>query len=329
MQNIYNDAVRELNLLDHIYSRNGALPASVTIPPGDDMGAIKLGDQLVLITVDQIADGVHFTLKTTPIAKIARKAITRNLSDVAAMGALPLAAVVAGCLPRSLGEAKAKALHDAMLAVAMRYDCPLIGGDISIWDQPMLLSVTVLAQMQGVEPVLRQGAQVGDVICASGMLGGSLVERDDPPGYIHHLDFEPRLTLARKLASDAVLRPRCMLDLSDGLAQDLPRLCAAGAGGALGAELWINSLPISRAAHKASLSDSRPPWEHALYDGEDYELCFVLSPEAAKTLPAVIEGVPVTKIGMITPRHEKTTVMLKMENGSVQPMAAGGWEHHG
>jgi len=320
--------VRELSLLEHIYSRNRSLPARVTIPPGDDMGAIIIGDQSVLITVDQIADGVHFKLETTPIAKIARKAITRNLSDVAAMGAVPVAAVVAGCLPRSLDESKAKALHDAMLAVAMSYDCPLIGGDISIWDHPMLLSVTVLADMLGIEPILRRGVRAGDVICVSGMLGGSLVERDDPPGYIHHLDFEPRLRLARKLAGDPIFRPRCMLDLSDGLAQDLPRLCAAAEGGAISAEISIKNLPISRAAHQASLSDGRSPWQHALEDGEDYELCFALSPEAAESLPAVLEGVPITKIGQFIPRIEEVTIMLKMEDGRVMPMAPGGWEHH-
>lgn len=328
LDNFYNVCVRELSLLDHIYSRNASLPASVTIPPGDDMGAVTIGQQSVLVTVDQIADGVHFVLESTPMAKIARKAITRNLSDVAAMGALPVAAVVAGCLPRGLDEGKARALHDAMLAVAMSYDCPLIGGDISIWDHPMLLSVTVLAQMQGIEPVLRRGARVGDVICVSGVLGGSLVEMDDPPGYVHHLDFEPRLRLARKLAGDAVLRPRCMLDLSDGLGQDLPRLCAAGDGGTVGAELWIDRLPISRAAHVASERDGRPPWLHALSDGEDYELCFVLPPEAAEKLPTIVEGVPVTKVGSIT-AHSNAGILLRMEDGSTRPMGECGWEHRG
>ena len=326
---IYNTPVRELDLLQHIYSRNAALPSRVTIPPGDDMGAVTIGGVSVLITVDQIAEGVHFLSASTPIASIARKAITRNLSDVAAMGAVPCAAVVAGCLPRSFGEAKANAMFDAMRAVAMGHDCPLIGGDISIWDHPMLLSVTVLAETQGIDPILRSGAKVGDVICVSGTLGGSLVELDDPPGYVHHLDFEPRLKLGRKLASDAAIRPRCMMDLSDGLGKDLAHICRAGEGGVVGAELWVDKLPISRAAHVASQRDGLPPWQHALGDGEDYELLFVVSPQVAEKLPYLIEGVPITQVGRITKRSGDEIIMLKMPDGSVAAMGEHGWEHRG
>lgn len=325
----YNVPVRELDLLQHIYSRNAALPSRVTIPPGDDMGAITIGGVSVLVTVDQIADGVHFLSESTPIASIARKAITRNLSDVAAMGAVPSAAVVAGCLPRSFGEAKANAMFDAMRAVAISHDCPLIGGDISIWDHPMLLSVTVLAETQGIAPILRSGAKVGDVICVSGMLGGSLVELDDPPGYVHHLDFEPRLRLGRKLASDPAIRPRCMMDLSDGLGKDLAHICRAGEGGGVSAELWVDHLPISRAAHRISQRDGQPPWQHALGDGEDYELLFVVSPQVAASLPRSIEGVPITQVGRITSRSSDASITLKMPDGSIVPMGDYGWEHRG
>jgi len=333
----YNPPVRELDLLNHIYSRNAGLPSRVTIPPGDDMGAITIGGASVLVTVDQVADGVHFDLATTPLAKVARKAVTRNLSDVAAMGAVPVAAVVAGCLPRGFGEAKANALFDAMRAVAMSYDCPLIGGDISMWDHPLLLTVTVLAETAGVEPVLRRGAKVGDNICVTGTLGGSMETLDDPPDYVHHLDFEPRLNVARKLAGDAMLRPHCMLDLSDGLGKDLPRLCAAaskpeprpaGRGPSVGVELWIDRLPISRGAHRAAQRDGRPPWQHALGDGEDYELCFTIPREIADRFPTVIEGVPVTQIGRIVAADDDAAITLRMPDGSVQPMGEYGWEHH-
>ncbi len=351
----YTTFVRELTLLHHIYARSMELPSQVTIPPGDDMGAVTIGGTSVLVTVDQLADGVHFLLGTTPLAKVARKAITRNLSDVAAMGAVPSAAVVAGSFPRGFDQSQAAALFDAMRATALAYDCPIIGGDTSIWDHPMLLTVTILADMQGAAPLLRSGARPGDVICVTGMLGGSLVELDDPPGYVHHLDFEPRLAVGRKLATDAALRPRCMLDLSDGLAQDLPRLCEMGEAGGAGkaggagepgsrssssssgssssssrfpvsAELWVDALPISLAAHTASIADGRAPWQHALGDGEDYELCFIVSPEVAAAMPKLIEGVPVTQIGKIIPR-EAEPVMLRMPDGTRQAMREKGWEH--
>ena len=372
--------MRELDLLQHIYAANAALPAGVTIPPGDDMGAVTIGDAQVLITVDQVADGVHFDLKNSPLEKIARKAITRNLSDVAAMGAVPVAAVVAGCLPRGFGEANANALGDHMRAVARGFGCPLIGGDISMWDHPLLLSVTVLAETKGVDPLLRTGAREGDVICVTGALGGSLVTMPDETQprdsrgrreYTHHLDFEPRLNVARALASSAELRPRCMIDLSDGLAQDLPRLCgpreaapakerarqsqdyrlvepfreggvqpksaltpalshppAGERGPELTACVQIDRLPLSVAAPLAAQFSGKPAWQHAIGDGEDYELCFCVAPDVAARLPSQIEGVPITQIGVMKPRGERIVEWLNAD-GKHESIAGLGWEHHG
>ena len=147
--------MREFELLSHIYRSNTALPADVAIPPGDDMGAVTLGDTTVLVTVDQVADGVHIDLATTPIEKVGRKAITRNLSDVAAMAAKPVGAVAAACLPVGFGEDRAKALFDAMRATAEDFNCPLIGGHLSTWDQRLIIPVTVFAHPDGLQPVLR------------------------------------------------------------------------------------------------------------------------------------------------------------------------------
>jgi thiamine-monophosphate kinase len=212
-----------------------------------------------------------------------------------------------------------------MSAVAASYDCPLIGGDISIWDHPLLLSVTILAELRGVEPVLRSGAKAGDLVYVTGALGGSLVELDEPRGYVHHLDFEPRLKPARALAADPLLRPRCMMDLSDGLGMDLPRICRMAAGGEAGAVIDVASLPLSRGAVIASQRSGRPAWQHALGDGEDYELLLVVSPETAGRMPRAIEGVPLTRIGEIT---HGSGVTLRMPDGHVTPMAEMGWQHH-
>src|SRR5687768_2762205 len=99
--------MREGELLRHIFDHNAKLPLSVTIPPGDDMGGIRIEGAEVLVTVDQAIDGVHFRLDRTPIELIGRKAVTRNLSDVAAMAALPVAAVAAAALPRSFTQQQA------------------------------------------------------------------------------------------------------------------------------------------------------------------------------------------------------------------------------
>src|SRR5258705_8326148 len=121
--------MREFDVLKHIYAANAGLDRRVVIPPGDDMGMIRLraAKGSLLAAVDQLVDGRHVRVATTPIELVGRKAITRSLSDIAAMGAQPLATLVAAALPPDFGEARANALFDAMRATADQYDCPLIG----------------------------------------------------------------------------------------------------------------------------------------------------------------------------------------------------------
>jgi len=313
--------MKEFDLLAKVYAANATLPPTVTLPPGDDMGAVRIGSSDTLVTVDQIADGIHFELEHTSLERIGRKAITRNLSDVAAMGAIPAGAVVAACLPRDFGEERALALFTAMRQTAGDFQCPLFGGDISMWDGKLILSVTVLAAMPaGISPILRSGAKPGDLICVTGQLGGSL---EDLQGYVHHLDFTPRLRVGQKLAADPAIRPSSMLDLSDGLSRDIGHLCSPGG---LGATIEIDRLPVSPAAMQAAQRDGQPAWRHALVDGEDYELCFTLAPEKLAAIGREIEGVSITVVGKIT---ADPGVVSCDAQGNTRPMEALGWEHHG
>lgn len=321
--------MRENDLLQHVYAANAPLkdfprPGAVTIPPGDDMGAIVFGDSTLLVAVDQVADGVHFNLADTPLEKIGRKAVTRNLSDVAAMAAKPVAAVVAVCLPRDFGESNATALFDAMRTTAADSTCPLIGGDISMWDGKLLVSVTVFAEPwraddgEPIAPVQRTGSRPGDAIYVTGQLGYSL-----PTG--RHLDFSPRIELARRLVADTTTRPHAMIDLSDGIAQDLPRLVDH-------AELFAADLPIV----SYDADDDTPAWQHALGDGEDYELLFTAAGDA--TIPAQLDGVAITRIGTVanaggivvaTPAPGSRTLALQDCFTSGGGGGGGGWEHRG
>jgi thiamine-monophosphate kinase len=312
--------MREFDLLAHVFRQNPALPARVTIPPGDDMGAVRYGEHDVLVTVDQIADGVHVDLRSTAIARVARKAITRNLSDVAAMAALPVGAVVACALPRDFGQARARELSDAMRRVAGEFNCPLFGGDLTFWDHPLLISVTVLAEPAGVTPVTRGGARPGDVVFVTGQLGGSIHELD---GYCHHLDFTPRIDLARRLA--ALVTLNSMIDLSDGLGRDLGHIAAMSN---LAAEVDADRLPLSRAARHAATLDGQPAWRHALADGEDYELCFTVAVDQADRVPSQIDGVAVTAVGrMHACEPGAARVVVRADERRI-PADDLGWEHH-
>jgi len=292
--------MRETALHRHIAAANAALPARVTIPPGDDMAAIELGGRSLLVAVDQVADGVHLDVATAGLAAAGRKAVTRNLSDVAAMAAVPVACVVSAMLPRGFDEASAKALFDAVRETGEAYGCPLIGGDTGVHDAPLVLSVTVLAEPDGVEPVTRRGARPGDRLYVTGTLGHSIAG--------HHLSFEPRLAVARTLADGPATRPRAMIDLSDGLAADLPRLCDH-------AVIDADRLPIRDGTPE-------PVWRHAVGDGEDYELLFAV--DAGVSLPAEVAGVPITRIGRVT---AEGGVCVRLPDGSIEPLTGLGWEH--
>lgn len=316
--------MRELDLLSRIYDSAVGLPDRVDIPPGDDMGAVRIGDSRVLVSVDQLADTVHVDLDATSIEKVGRKAITRSLSDVAAMGSLPCGAVVAACLPRDFGEERANSLFDAIRCTAEAYNCPVFGGDIAMWDHPMLLTVTVLAGGDGIAPLLRCGARVGDAVCVTGRLGGSQVPVD---GYTHHLDFEPRLATGRALAAGKPVRPNCMIDLSDGLAQDLAHLCRASVVAAI---VDADDLPVSRGAHALAADDPTKLWQHAMGDGEDYELCFtVTADKAAHIVGREVQGAVVSRVGTIIENDGGPPVRLRLPDGTIQPIDRLGWEHRG
>jgi len=308
--------MRESDLLNHIYGHNAALPDEVSIPPGDDMGAIRVANTEVLVTVDQVIDGVHVNRATTSAERIAHKAIVRNLSDVAAMAALPIGAVVAACLPKSMSETEANTLFDHLRTIAGRHGCPLIGGDISMADQPMVLTVTVLATTSGVPPVRRGGAKVGDRVFVTGSLGGAWDEQGGGP----HLDAEPRINLARQLATTKSVGLHSMIDLSDGLAGDLPRICAASN---VAAEVNVDTIPC-----RATIADDgQPAWRHAMQDGEDYELCFT----ADGDVPTRIADVPVTRIGTVIASAADGGSLERLwlihPDGHREPVAGGGWEH--
>ncbi|MEM6458417.1 MAG: thiamine-phosphate kinase [Planctomycetota bacterium] len=300
--------MREKNLLQHIYRHNPSLPESVVIPPGDDMAAIDLGGRALLVAVDPVLEGVHFDLAKTPIEKVGRKAVTRNLSDCAAMAVKPVGAVAQASLPRSLDETQAKKLFDAARDTAAAFGCPLVGGDISVWDGPLLLGVTVFAESwPGIAPVQRKGSLPGDGLYVTGYLGGSL-----PTG--HHLDFTPRVELARRLAEAVELH--AMMDLSDGLSTDLPRLVEH-------AELDAARLPIRPGAVQ---DHHRPAWHHALGDGEDYELLFASPGSSHAAVPNEIEGVPITRVGTVT---DAGGIVVTTPGGTRLPLSelGGGWEH--
>ncbi len=285
-------------------------PAEIPIGIGDDMAQIALAQgSSVLITTDMLLDGAHFDVKTAGLKRVGYKSMAASLSDCAAMATIPLAAVVAVGLPRGFSEGELKELHSGVITAADRYDCPLVGGDITSWKGAGRLAVCVsmLSKPGGKPPVRRNGARVGDVICVTGSLGGS--------GLRKHLDFEPRVKEALKMVRIADLH--AMMDISDGLSTDLNRICTQSGVGA-----WVeaSALPISEDAKGRA-----DPLDAALNEGEDFELLFTLSPDQWGKLRRLwSDPTPITEIGRIT---EIGHMEIRLPDGTVAPLEPGGYEH--
>ena len=282
---------------------------------GDDCALVRPSpDSELLVTTDMLMDGRHFRLGEASASEVGYKALAVNLSDIAAMAGVPFAAFVAVALPRLDAVAIAQGLHSGMAPLAERFGVSLAGGDTNAWDGPLVVTITVLGETTARGAVRRSGAKPGDAILVTGPLGGSLASG-------RHLRPQPRIVEALKIHERTTIH--AMIDLSDGLASDLGHILFESGG--LGALLDLRAIPIHRDAQAESRSDGRTPIDHALTDGEDFELCLTLDPVDSDRLvadPPV--GVSLTRIGTITP---KTGIKLLGPDGSEGLVVARGFDH--
>ena len=293
----------------------------VLIGPGDDAAAVAWPTGAAcLVTTDMLLEGSCFLLEGSPIqvpgiaaadpARIGRKAMAVNLSDIAAMAGRPVAAVVSVGLPKRGGRALAEELYRGMRQRADEFDTPIVGGDTNTWDGPLVINITVFGEPGPGGIVRRSGAKPGDLLLVTGPLGGSILGK--------HLDFTPRVREAQQLA--ALTPIHAMMDNSDGLAADLGKLCAESGCGAV---LWADAIPISDDARR--MNDAKSPLEHALGDGEDFELLIAVPADVARRLAAEqpVAGIAISVIGECV---EAPGLWLE-EAGRRRPLPALGWEH--
>lgn len=302
---------------EHIDWIRGRVPRDprVLVGIGDDTAVLSPQPLPLLATTDMLLEGVHFDLSRCTPRQVGRKAMNVNLSDIAAMAGQPTAALVAVGLPSgadTLAEELFEGLHDA----ALGFGVALVGGDTNRSCSGLVVCVTLLGVPTGAGPVLRSGAQPGDAICVTGQLGYSLA------GW--HLDFVPRLPEAQRL--HARYRLHSMIDLSDGLGSDLFHIVGESRCGAV---LQADAIPIRPVSQGESPdgTGARSPLEHALHDGEDFELLFTLEENEAQRLvgeqPLAEFGATVSRIGRIT---AEAGVWIE-QSGRCSPLARGGFVH--
>jgi thiamine-monophosphate kinase len=282
---------------------------------GDDAAILDLrGAAECVVTVDALMDGVDFRLSEIDPRRAGRKALAVNLSDLAAMAAEPLAGVVALVLPKTGGLELATALYEGVLPLAEKHGLAIAGGDTNSWDGSLVVSITLLGKVTPRGALRRGGAKVGDRILATGAFGGSILGR--------HLDFEPRVAEALLLNKRYELHAG--IDVSDGLSLDLSRMAEESGCGAV---LDLKKIPIAVDAQRLAeqLGDGSTALDHALSDGEDFELLLAVPPEEARRIVADQPfDVPITEIGEMT---ADMGLWQCGKTGAKLPLRPRGWEH--
>ncbi len=281
----------EFEIID-LFRGGGHLHAWVQHGIGDDCAVLDLdGERSLLVTTDLLVEGVHFLRETITPWQLGWKAMAVNISDIAAMGGTPRAAFAAAGLVPGVDLDWLTALRDGMRACAGRYGVDLLGGDTSGARQDAVLCLTLLGTAARDQVVLRSGARPGDVAFLGGPVGLSaaglwaLGDGREPAQRMDtaqrerlvkaHLEPRPQVELGRWLAQRGLAT--AMMDVSDGVLQDLGHICRASGVGALVAG---ETLPVGRAlAQAGALGCCAEPWRFALSGGEDYVLLFTAPSE--------------------------------------------------
>ena len=260
-------ALGETRLIEAIRRWLGPVSPPAPFGIGDYCAVLPPSARRQLVTTDPVIYGRHFD-DTVPPRAVGAKLLKRNLSDLAAMGARPTAAVISLALDPRVSTRWLEQFYRGLAGAARRSGTAVVGGDVAQADGFLGAFLTLFGEAAGRRIVPRTGARAGDWLYVTGRLGGSLLGR--------HWRFTPRLAEGAWLAR----RPevRAMMDVSDGLAKDLHALTPPGTAPAL----VPAAIPVSAAARRCARRSGRSPLDHALGDGEDYELLFALAARAGR-----------------------------------------------
>ncbi|MDO4558791.1 MAG: thiamine-phosphate kinase, partial [Planctomycetia bacterium] len=336
-------------------SRQRPVHPAVRLGIGDDAAVLRTLRGESVVTVDMLMDGTDFHADQLSPQRIGRKSLAVNLSDLAAMAARPIAAFVAVALPKSgipyhrerhtpIPVAQlAREIMAGMESLAKPFHVAIAGGDTNTWNAPLAISVTLIGESTSRGVWRRDGGRPGDVLFVTGAFGGSILS--------HHHGFTPRVKTALWLNERYQIH--AAIDVSDGLSLDLSRMAVASG---VGVELDATKIPIAPDAYRLAETDGRTPLDHALCDGEDFELVLAVPPDEAERIPVEVPrdheisdqgeigrksenqevgsrtevagsvgpGVPLTAIGRMVPYPG-----LWIRDGDVppRPLVPGGWLH--
>lgn len=325
----------ELALIESIRRKAAQTPDStLRLGIGDDCAVLRQRPGYeICITTDFSLEGRHFRREWHPPQSAGHRCLARGLSDLAAMGAEPIAAFLSLTVPAHTPAAWVDCFMDGLLALARKYRVPLAGGDTA--QSPSLIAADIVAvgQFPAGSARLRSGARPGDALYVTGSLGGAAAElamlAQNPARFRNmtrtvkghpHLYPEPRLAAGQRLRKIAM----AMIDISDGLSTDLTHLCKASG---VAAEIDQAALPIHPLAIAAEREKRIPSaLDLALNGGEDYELLFTAS--STTRVPHSIAATPIHRIGTIRKAQgQGPQITMRTLDGRTTPIKQSGWEH--
>lgn len=333
-------ALGEFGLIRKLEKQCQALRADVIQGIGDDAAILETSPNNSLIASTDLAiEGIHFDLKFEKPKDVGYRTVTANISDMAAMGAIPKFILVALAAPPSYYVNTVRSIYRGFKEACCEHRISLVGGDTSASHSGLFLSLTILGQVKKNRALRRQGAKVGDLICVTGTLGDSragleILQRQiqkkkttSPRPYEsflkkRHLRPTARLVLGQYLSQHRLAH--AAIDISDGLSGDLLHLCQASE---VGAELRAKDLPVSRQCHVYTAANDLDPFDFALIGGEDYELLFTMHPRHQSKLANLSRKakIPITCIGTIKPKS--FGLRLKLEDGTNQNISNRSYNH--
>ena len=334
-------ALGEFGLIRHIQKRFSRKAPSTLIGIGDDAAALRLSPASVLLaTTDMLLEDVHFDLSLTDFYSLGWKSAAVNMSDIAAMGGVPRFCLVSLGIPSSVTVERITEFYRGFHALTGAHKAVLVGGDTCLSRKGLVISITMLGEIEKTALITRSGARPGDRVFVTGPLGDSaagleiLKKRGRGQGsrvkgqgakagegekklVQKHLRPMPRVAAGRKLALSGCAS--AMIDISDGLSSDLAHICEQSR---VGAEIYPDAIPFSRDILREAGKLRKPPLEYALSGGEDYELLFTASPAKIQKLRSL--RFSIIEIGKIIRGKD---ISLIDGAGKRTPLRPRGYDH--
>ncbi|AGA76385.1 thiamine-phosphate kinase [Echinicola vietnamensis] len=331
--------IGEFGLIDRLHEKIKVRHADTLKGIGDDAAVLDAGDKVKVVTTDLLLEGVHFDLSYAPLHHLGFKAVAVNISDIAAMNAIPKQITVSIALSNRFAVEAVEALYAGINAAAEHYNIDVVGGDTTSSRSGLVISITAIGEVEKGKEVYRSGAKENDIVCVTGDLGGALMglqvlEREKEV-FMANPNMQPQLekytlVTGRQLKPDARMDiihelrelgvvPTAMLDVSDGLASELFHICKQSK---VGVTIYEDKLPIDKQTYDTAVEFNIDPITCVLNGGEDYELVFTIDQNDFSKLE---KHPDVHFIGHITKAESGKFMVTKSE--TAVELKAQGWVH--